>query len=260
VSLSNLRSFAKQKYLIVGDTGTGKTRTAVELAVEFARNGKTVRYIDTEQGATNEFISILEELYGSVEKGIEELGGRIDYRVAIKPNELIEALKDATKYDLLVLDSYYPLVQDNVRLYVRDLYLAQGYYKIGEKKIPIENPETFTLSGFMYQLANEFEKKIFEKLLESRTNIVFTTKPIPEEKSDKRNWLYGFFDVVLHLYKTNSGEHLAKVVKVRGKRLNEALAGKLVRDYAGILKKLLVKAGQLNRKDRGEDNESGSGL
>jgi len=260
VSLSNLRSFAKQKYLLVGDTGTGKTRTAVELAVEFARNGKTVRYIDTEQGATNEFISILEELYGSVEKGIEELGDRIDYRVAIKPNELIEALKDATKYDLLVLDSYYPLVQDNVRLYVRDLYLAQGYYKIGEKKIPIENPETFTLSGFMYQLANEFEKKIFEKLLESRTNIVFTTKPIPEEKADKRNWLYGFFDVVLHLYKTNSGEHLAKVVKIRGKRLNEALAGKLVKDYAGILKKLLVKAGQLDKKEQGENNESGSGL
>ena len=249
MSLSDLKSFAKQKFLLVGDTGTGKTRTAVELAVEFARSGKTVRYIDTEQGATNEFISIFEELYGSVEKGIEALGDKIDYRIAIKPNELIEALKDATKYDLLVLDSYYPLVQDNIRLYVRDLYLAQGYYKIGEKKIPIENPETFTLSGFMYQLANEFEKKIFEKLLESRTNIIFTTKPIPEEKADKRNWLYGFFDVVLHLYKTNSGEHLAKVIKIRGKKLNEALAGKLVRDYTGILKKLLIKTGQLETKE-----------
>ena len=245
MSLADLKSFAKQKYLLVGDTGAGKTRTAVELAVEFARSGKTVRYIDTEQGATNEFISIFEELYSSVEKGVEALGDRIDYRIAIKPNELIGALKDATKYDLLILDSYYPLVQDNIRLYVRDLYLNQGYYKIGEKKIPIENPDTFTLSGFMYQLANEFEKKIFEKLLESRTNIIFTTKPIPDEKSDKRNWLYGFFDVVLHLYRSQDGNHLAKVVKIRGKKLNEALAGKLVRDYTGILKKLLIKAGQL---------------
>lgn len=248
MSLADIKSFAKQKFLLVGDTGTGKTRTAVELAVEFARAGKTVRYIDTEEGAVNEFISIFEELYGSLDKGIEELGNKIDYRLAIKPNELIEALKDATNYDLLVLDSYYPLVQDNIRLYVRDLYLQQGYYKIGEKKIPIENPETFTLSGFMYQLANEFEKKIMEKLLESRTNVIFTTKPIPEEKSDKRNWLYGFFDVVLHLYKTNSGEHLAKVIKIRGKRYKDALEGKMVKDYTDILKKLLIKAGQLEVK------------
>jgi len=245
MSLASLKNFAKQKILLVGNTGAGKTRTAVELAVEFARAGKTVRYIDTEQGAVNEFMSIFEELYGSLDEGIGELGDKIDYRVALKPKELIEALSGATDYDLLVIDSYYPLVQDNIRLYVRDLYLQQGYYKIGEKKIPIENPETFTLSGFMYQLANEYEKAIFEKLLESRTNIVFTTKPIPDDKSEKRNWLYGFFDIILHLYKTNDGKHVAKVVKIRGKRLNEALHGKLVNDYTAMLKKLLTKAGQL---------------
>jgi len=209
----------KLKVLLVGDNGVGKTYTSVQIARAVAEAGKKVLYLDVDDGATLELLNL-------PDNALEN----IDHENIANFTQLKRTLKTkAPNYDLVVIDILWPFLRKWAREYARKLYIAQGYYWVGEKRVPIDNPQTFTLRGFMYQLPNELEEEIIHTLRELPAHIVATG--YPEDNDESRNQLYGRFDIVLQLYNTAQGR-VAKIVKVRA---NPSLENKLLSNHVEAL-------------------------
>ena len=208
----------KLKILLVGDSGAGKTYTSVQIARAVAEKGGKVLYLDVDDGAVLELMNLPDEVLEN-----------IDHENVKDFPHLVNSLRKASQYNLIVIDMIWPHLRQWAREYAKKLYLAQGYYWIGEKKVPIDNPETFTLRGFMYQLPNEKEQEVLHMLRIADAHIVATA--YPEQDDAIRNLLYGKFDIVLQLYNTAQGR-IAKVVKVRA---NPQLEGKIMQNHVQAL-------------------------
>jgi len=209
----------KLKILLVGNSGAGKTFTATQIAKTVAEAGKKVLYLDVDDGAIPELALFPDEILEN-----------IDHEDIANFPQLWNTLQQtASAYDLVVIDILWPHLRKWVREYAKKLYIAQGYYYVGEKRVQIDNPKTFTLRGFMYQLPNNLEEETLHRLRELPAHIVATTYPI--EDDDTRNYLYGKFDIVLQLYNTNQG-WVAKVIKVRA---NPTLTNKILENHVTAL-------------------------
>jgi len=154
----------KEKILLFGHTGTGKTYTCVKLTVELAKKGKKVLYADMESGSLDEFSNY-------------DIDKKVDRNIILVEPEDFGQLKQVIqkaeeKVDVIVID---PLrAVDEVRQYARRKFLEKGKYWIGEKEIPIDDPETFYLRGFMYQLPNELLNEFFRELVRGKAHLIAT--------------------------------------------------------------------------------------
>ncbi|WP_458188069.1 DNA repair and recombination protein RadB [Haladaptatus sp. NG-WS-4] len=90
---------------VYGPPAAGKTNVALGAAIETARNGGTVVYIDTEGLSLERFEQIAEERTDDV----DEVASRIVIKEALDFEEQEQAVRDATEFagraDLVVLDS-----------------------------------------------------------------------------------------------------------------------------------------------------------
>jgi len=154
----------RERVLLFGHTGTGKTYNCVRLTVELAKVGKKVLYADMEQGAVDEFSNA--EIDSKTDKNI----------IYIQPedfNQLRQILQKAEEQvDVIVID---PLrAVEEVRQFARKKFLEKGKYWIGEKEVPIDDPDTFYLRGFMYQLPNELLQEFFRSIIRGKTHFIAT--------------------------------------------------------------------------------------
>jgi len=215
------------KILLEADSGAGKTYACVKCAEAVSLNNKKVLYLDVDEGATLELLNLSDEVLEN-----------ITYINIDNYSDLYKILKHkAENYYLVIIDMLYPHLKDWARHHVREALLKQGYYYLGEKKVPITNPETFDLRGFMYSLANNKEKEIFIILRKLKPHIICTAYPLDD---DKKNQIRGYFDIVLQIFNTNEGR-VAKVLKVRG---NPKLENKLTSNYIEALCKKLSMGGR----------------
>ena len=230
---ADLLNKLKLKTLLVGDSGAGKTYACVKCAEAMSQNGGKVLYLDVDDGAVLELLALPDNILENIEhKNIT------DFKM------LRDTLRnEAQRYNLIIIDILYPHLKDWARHYAKEAYLKQGYYYIGEKKVPIENPETFDLRGFMYSLPNNLEKEIFILLRKLPCHIIATAYPIDD--NDKRNQVYGFFDIVFQIFRTNQGR-IAKVIKVRA---NPQLENKLSQNYIEALTSRLA-GGTYDKKSK----------
>jgi hypothetical protein len=78
---------------IFGDTGSGKTKTCIQIALDCSSEGKKVLYVDTEGNLNSGNIDIIKQ-------------AKIDYRCIADGKDLYRLKKDTIiPYDLIIIDS-----------------------------------------------------------------------------------------------------------------------------------------------------------
>lgn len=220
----------KEKVLIVGKTGTMKTIACFEIAKVASKAGRNVLYVDTEYGSQRYFKSVKEEEVKNVDlvvpKNFSGLRSAI-CRIAVGDFELdalnnsknfdFHTITEKKAYDVLILDPFDPVTE--ARLEAKDKFIKQGYYYIGEKRVEIDNKDTFTLRGYMYQVPNEWIDELYRFMVRAPFSFVHTIL-LPNERIQE---YYGWYDAIFEFTKTGE-EFEAKVIKLRGKSVKGSIA------------------------------------
>lgn len=241
VTREELNRSYKIKILLKGPSGTGKTLSCVKFAEYVSNKGFKVLYLDHEKGADDE----LRKLNDKTLENIIRVGFK-DYK------EIMSAIKKYTteekdKLKLIIIDPM-PLIELS-RLSARDAFLDQGYYYLGEKKVEIDNKETFDLRGFMYQLATTYQMKLLGEIVNCDQDVV-STLMTPNKNESAYD---GKFSIVMEMYTAWVGNQIfykATPKKNRGVDLNmmpaidnpyETLLGSFNRKYEPLAKDEVVR-------------------
>ncbi len=211
VTRSELQKKYKLKILLRGVTGTGKTMTCVKIAGEVARRGWKVLYLDHERGSEEELMKLDDK---TLENIIHE-----DFR---DYKQIMDAFKkhkaeQRENLKLIVIDPMY--LVEMTRLSARDAYLDQGYYYLGEKKVEIDNKDTFDLRGFMYQLGTTYQMKLMDEIVNCNQDIICTLMTPNKHETDYD----GKFSIVMETFVSWVGNKIyykAIPKKMRGVDLN----------------------------------------
>lgn len=211
VTKDELRKKYKLKVLMRGPTGSGKTYSSVKIAGYVASKGWKVLYLDHERGSSEE----LDKLDDNVVQNIihEDFRNYKQIMDAIKKHR--EEQKDKLK--LIIIDPMH--LVEMTRLSARDAFLEQGYYYLGEKKVEIDNRETFDLRGFMYQLSTTYQLKLLDEIVSCDQDIVVTLMTPNKHETDYD----GKFSIVMEMYAAWVGSQIfykAMPKKFRGVDLN----------------------------------------
>lgn len=236
VTREELRRSRKLKILLKGPTGTGKTYSCVKFAEYVSKKGFKVLFLDHEKGADEE----LEKLDDGVLKNIIRISFT-NYK------QIMDAIKKYTveekdKLKLIIIDPMH--LVEMARLSARDAYLEQGYYYLGEKKVEIDNKETFDLRGFMYQLSTTYQMKLLNEIVNCDQDIVCTLMT-PNKYETNYD---GKFSIIFETFDAWVGNQIfykAMPKKNRGVDLNmmpaidnpwETLLGGFIRKYEPLAK------------------------
>jgi len=172
------------RLFLIGETGVGKTHTALTIAKKMMDKGKDVLYLDVvERGAEMENKKLQVQMYQQVFT-YEELSDKL-----------------AVECDLLVIDPLSRL-KTLSRRYARQLFVKQGYYEMGEKKVIIVNSQLFDLRGWLYQVSNRMERDFLDAMLEKP--FVICTGNTDGGVEDVSGY-FALFDIVAMLY-TEGGQ------------------------------------------------------
>lgn len=211
VTREELRKRYKLKILLKGFTGSGKTFSAVKAAEEVARRGWKVLYLDNERSSEEE-----------LQKLDDKVLDNIIYESFKNYKTIMEFIKKYTveqkdRLKLIIIDPM-PLVE-LTRLSARDAFLDQGYYYLGEKKVEIDNKDTFDLRGFMYQLATTYQLKLLDEIVNCDQDIICTLMTPTKHENDYD----GKFSIILETFTAWVGKGIfykAIPKKMRGVDLN----------------------------------------
>lgn len=211
VTREELNRSYKLKIMLRGPTGSGKTFSCVQFAAYVAGKGWKVLYLDHEKGAD-------EELRKLDDKILENII-RVSFR---NYKEIMNAMKkhqeeQKDKLKLIIIDPM-PLIE-LTRLSARDAFLEQGYYYLGEKKVEIDNKETFDLRGFMYQVATSYQLTLLNEMVNCDQDIV-STLMMPSKHEAEYD---GKFSIVFEMFNAWVGNQIfykAIPKKMRGIDLN----------------------------------------
>lgn len=228
VTLEEIRKKRKIKVLLKGPFSSGKTFTCMKIVDVAIRAGKSVLYLDRENGSTEEIDNYF------VTNGITELKnfhyeGYFDYHdldLTIKNYRKVKGSDETYNVDLIVIDPF-PLLQI-CRKSATDYIKEQGYYKAEGKTIRLvditgmnkedfikkdnlDNIKTFNITGWQYSLPNQWEWN-FKDFLTSIPPDILCTLMTPDEK----NTLEGMFDYIIELTRSDSGKYKGIPRKIRG--------------------------------------------
>lgn len=251
VKVESVKRMVKNKVLLRGDSGSGKTHCALMVSFLFSENGKRVCYVDPEWGCQKEIV----ELVGRGEIGEEQLEN-IEIYVTPKwrTDKVVEAdegvyiggfvnVFDELDGDLIVIDSMSELMEVHKR-YLKQKFIAQGYYIPKEKEVEIKDPDTFTLPFQHYTAIYDELVGMVYKLLMRRGHVLCTMHPIGDSDSRKRveQSIDRKFDTIIELYSTvedNEKKWYGIVKKNRGKDMH-ARIGNVDKKLVEMFKKVIV--------------------
>ncbi len=232
-----------ERILLIGHTHHGKTYTATRIALNLANKGKKVLYVDNEQGSLDEWETLAKE--GKLTKEIDK------NVILVHPEDFLQlkdyALNYQDRVDCIIIDPLSFNVE--ARLTAKQKLLERGKRFIGEMEVEIEDPNTFHLRGFDYQLPNEWQAELVRGLAKGKVHFVVTELiPVsiveqldkwqkklpfdklltetPEEKLPKKLKelidLFGYFDRVILMEReviNRKKKYYGIVIKWRGKDL-----------------------------------------
>lgn len=187
MKFQDLKQQSKQKILLRGESGSGKTYTAAKIALEVATNGGRTLYADTESEGSTTLVHLIES--GEYNKSDVD---NIDYQQVESYEDLVDVVSHETQkdYDLLVLDTI-----DHKHSYV--LKEVTG----AKRESDAEWNEFMTIYSE--------EKEIMEKIGKPQTNIVATLDP-ESGKNDKpkgaQTNIHGYFGIVVDTVRRGDGE------------------------------------------------------
>ncbi len=211
VTRSELQKKYKLKILLRGITGTGKTLTCVKIASEVAKRGWKVLYLDHERGSEEELMKLDDKTLENIIH--EDFKNYSEIMAAMKKHKA----EQGDKLKLIIIDPMY--LVEMTRLSARDAYLDQGYYYLGEKKVEIDNKETFDLRGFMYQLGTTYQMKLVNEIVSCNQDIICTLMTPNKHETDYD----GKFSIVFEMFTSWVGNKIyykAIPKKMRGVDLN----------------------------------------
>ena len=231
MKVDSLKKKVKNKVLLRGESGTGKTHCALRVSFLFSESGKRVCYVDPEWGCQKEIL----ELYnaGAIsDEHIENIEIYITPKWKSEKEEVRELdegvylggfvnVFDRLDGDLIVIDSMSELMNIHKR-YLEQKFISQGYYIPKEKEVEIKDPDTFTLPFQHYtKIYDELVGMVY-KLLMRRGHMLCTMHPIGDSDSRKRveQNIDRKFDTIIELYSTvenNEKTWFGIVKKNRGK-------------------------------------------
>lgn len=250
----------KIKIFLKGNSGTGKTRTCVQMAGIMARGGRDVLYLDGEGGAERELRNLKYDL------SVEERR-RIEYERFSNYKEMYDKIikeidKKRDKLKVIIVDPMKLI--EIARLSARDIYLAQGFAPSGYGTKDIKNKESFDLSGTQYQLASTMTLNFLNLLVNCKQDVIcaLTIKETKDKEYKYRNEYDATFDYVYEtLAETHGGNLVFKAFpkKRRGAKTTDSiLIDDLLKEIVGIFReKYTPKVFQQGSgSDSGSDVES----
>jgi len=192
VSVINKLKDKIERILLVGHTAHGKTYAATRIAVNVAKKGKKVLYVDNEKGAMDEFSELVNS--GVIDESVDK---NIIY---VTPSDFIElkdyALNYQDKVNCVIIDPLSFSVE--ARITAKERMLKRGKRILGEAEIPIDDPDTFHLRGFDYQLPNEWQCELVRGLAKGKVHFVVTEmipfKVIDEVKNTSIDRILSSYD------------------------------------------------------------------
>ncbi|RLE49111.1 MAG: hypothetical protein DRJ18_00275 [Candidatus Methanomethylicota archaeon] len=190
VTLQEIKRYIKEKILLVGNSGTGKTYCCVKIAVELSKLGHNVVYIDPEFGSQREFLRYTDD----------ELAN-IDLRVVDSWTEFKNAVLEPSKCTLKIVDGLSEVINLHQK-YLMDKWFAQGYVDIGDKRVEIKDPDSFRFPWNLYPtLYDEVRHIIYELLYNHSYHFLMTMHPLQgtEAKERLQEDLFRKFDCVIEL-------------------------------------------------------------
>jgi len=229
VKVDAVRKMVKNKVLLRGDSGSGKTHCALQVSFLFSEYGKRVCYVDPEWGCQKEIVELL--VAGVIgEEHVENIEIYVTPRWRSEDvKELDEGVYlggfvnvfDMLDGDLIVIDSMSELMAIHKR-YLEQKFISQGYYIPKEKEVEIKDPDTFTLPFQHYtKIYDELVGMVY-KLLMRRGHMLCTMHPIGDSDSRRRveQNIDRKFDTIIELHTTvedNKKTWFGIVRKNRGK-------------------------------------------
>ena len=158
VKREELEQMIKEKIVLIGDTGKGKTYTAVKISEFVASHGKDVVYIDPEYGSQRELELLSDEVLERI--NLKVTPGWLETKKAIESND---------GCFLKVLDGLSE-VFEQMKYWLQNRFILQGYYVAGDTDKEIRHKETFVLPFTAYP-------KVYDALRQSVRLLCNKQKP-----------------------------------------------------------------------------------
>lgn len=194
VKRSELQAKIKEKILLIGETGTGKTFTSAKVANFVAGHGKKVVFIDPERGAGKELEMLSDEVLENIE-----------FRDTPEWDPFKKAIFKNDNCFLKVVDGLSEAFVSS-KIYLEDRYVAHGKYMTGkaEAEIEITDKEIFTLPFVAYSKVYDFIIKICHELVKQSPHIIVTMHSFggSEAKQRLEADVFRKFDIIFELRRT----------------------------------------------------------
>jgi len=212
VSRQELEKLRKQKIVLVGPSGTGKTYTAVQVAKTVSKKGKKVYYIDPEYGSEEELVKLSDDELKNIELVIPT-----NYEKFV--NAVDNIPKDAS---LVIVDGLSEIVNFR-KLQIQKLLLTEGFFVDGKDEIQeIKSPETFTIPGRIYaRIYLDLSSILYDLISLPDIHVLMCMHPMERQaRGEVQEGIFRKADLVIQLTKTiedNKPKWYGKVIKNRGK-------------------------------------------
>ena len=182
----------KEKILLIGDSGAGKTFTSVKVAELCVQNGKDVVFIDPEYGSERELELLSDEVLEHIE-------------LKVTPTwlETKKAIETEDECFLKVLDGLSEIFEQ-AKYHLQDRFLLQGYYVAGDVEKKIKHKETFVLPFTAYpKVYDALRRSVRLLCMRQKPHVICTMHLLGESKSGARERLgsdiYRKFDTMIEL-------------------------------------------------------------
>lgn len=218
----------KEKILLLGETGTGKTYTCVRIAEALAKLGKRTVIIDPEYGSIRELELLPDEVLQNIELRVCPTWPQFQAAVERTDSEFFLKVIDGLS-EAFVLS----------KRYLTDKFIKLGSYIVSDKEFKIKDTDTFTLPWSNYPKVYDNVRDVVWSCMEQKPHVIMTMHPITggtDARSDLLTDIYRRFDTIIRLETATGSDGgtywRSFVLKHRGRGIPH---GAVLRDHISAL-------------------------
>ena len=211
VKKEEIEKLTKEKILLIGEAGSGKTYNTVQIAGYLSEKGQKVVYVDPEYGAERELLKLTDAQLENID--LKVCPEWIEFRDAI-------CEEDAGCY-IKIIDGLSEAIE-LFRRYLISKFISQGFYIAGDKEYDIKDIDTFMLPWNSYPKVYDEARNTVYELLRHSYNILATMHPFKasDTKLELEQSIKRKFDTVIET-RRSEGDNIVWYAIVRKNRGRE---------------------------------------